>query len=93
MIRMTQDMIDKLDALLARGPWSTTDGSVSGDDVRNLFTAIRYGRENPSVAAGIGSASGRRADRAFQLLKRAGLVRYVGRAWVAVEAAEPTSTG
>lgn len=79
---MTKAQYEKLDALATRGPWSTTDGSVSGDDVRNLFAAIHRCSENPSVAAGIGAASGRRADRAFQLLKRAGLTKYVGRSWV-----------
>ena len=70
-----------LDALVTRGPWNTTDGAVTGDEVKALYTAIRAGSTTPSLDAGLGTSSNRRADRAFQLLERSGLIVYAKRAW------------
>lgn len=68
-----------IEAICARGPWSTTDDDhpmLTGDEVRRVYVAICDGYNEPTIIAGIGGRSGRAADRALTILKRAGLIRF-----------------
>ncbi len=77
-----------LAALCSRGPWatSTLDAttrryvacSLTGGDLALLFELISAGRTDYHAAVGALSASDRKCDRAFQLLRKAGLIEYTG---------------
>ena len=78
-------MRDALDQLCARGPWAGRDDdrqswTLTGADLRVLYDQVATGAPIPDRSA-------RRTDRALQLLRRAGLIRYVRWQWVAAEVA------
>ena len=77
--------MNALDQLCARGPWAGRDDdrkpwTLTGADLRALYDQVATGAPIPDRSA-------RRTDRALQLLRRAGLIRYVGGQWVAAEVA------
>jgi hypothetical protein len=77
-----------LAALVTRGPWTTRDGPLTGDQVRSVYEWVRTGcLVDMQIAVGF-TRSSRLGDRALQLLKASGLVRYdhteAGWQWVAV---------
>lgn len=74
-------MRSALDELCARGPWSTQDGDFTAEQVRALLAAVPAGKAAMCAAMGVDFFTDRRADRALQLLRKAGLIRYVGGAW------------
>ena len=70
--------------------WKVEKDTLTGEQVIALYRAIQRGAPNPASALGIGgvwSFSDRRSDRAVQVLKRAGLVEFVGspKKWRAVD--------
>lgn len=74
-------MSDKLDEL--KGPWRVEHRRFTVDDLRRVLAAMPGRDDRPKVypeavahALGIESRSDRMFDRAMQLLKRVGLVRY-----------------
>ena len=72
-----------LAALLSRGPWQVRGDTLTPEQVDALYRSILAGR--PSAAAcGCSLLSDRKCDRALQMLRRAGLIRYdrPGRTWV-----------
>ena len=76
-------MSDSLTTLCARGPWTTTDGPLTGDAVAALYRAVPAGRAAMCAALGVSSFTDRRADRALQLLRMAGLIVY-SKGWMHV---------
>ena len=72
-----------LETLCARGPWTVREPgldkppTLTGDDVRACYIAIRDGGD---IARAVGAVSGsdRRVDRALRLLRAAGLIEYAG---------------
>lgn len=56
--------------------WSTTDGSISGAFVAGIYRKIESTQP-------LGLTSGRREDRALQLLRKSGLIEYdkAARTW------------
>lgn len=71
-----------LETVYSRGPWVVDGRQLTGAQVLALYHAI----PNPeAMADAIGAAalSDRAADRALQILRRAGLVRYskINRSW------------
>lgn len=65
-----------LEALCTRGPWTTPDGPITGNDLRALYSAIAAGSLTPTVDVGLHVDNNRKADRALQLLKRSGLIMF-----------------
>lgn len=63
--------------------WSTSHGSFDSYDLARVLDAIERGR-SITDALGVTSLTDRRADRALQLLRKHGLIRFDAhaRAWV-----------
>jgi len=71
-----------LAALCTRGPWTGCDNptglagrgspwTLTGDDLRAIYDTIARGADVPC-------RSDRKKDRAFQLLRKSGLIEYAG---------------
>lgn len=66
-----------LATIRTQGPWATSEGLVTGDQVAEAYLALERGDYAGALrAVGALGASSRRWDRAIQRLKRAGLVRF-----------------
>ena len=70
-----------LESVLTRGPWKVEGSTLTAAEVRAVYEAA------PDVvkmvaALGVDSLSSRKADRALQVLRRAGLLRFADRKWV-----------
>lgn len=81
----------KLDALCARGPWTVAgEGrgdpprALTGAELRAYYEAVRDGRYAPD-AVGVAFQSDRKANKAAQLLRVAGLIKYAGGKWMVTE--------
>lgn len=73
-----------LAAIATQGPWKTVDGPVLAEQVVTLYEGIVAKRESPWFAAKLGQRGDRTTDRALQVLRKAGLIKYVnGEGWVA----------
>lgn len=83
-----------LDAVLSRAPWVVSQASVTSsgkctitaDEMRAAYDAYVAGDWDVGVreALGVPFRSARKVDRATAILKRAGLIRFVGGKWEAV---------
>lgn len=69
-------MVRTIDQVVSTCPWNTTEGRVSEAQVRAYYDAVVLGSDNPERDAGLGSISGRRADRVHQALRKAGLIHF-----------------
>jgi hypothetical protein len=69
-----------LAALLTRGPWTVTadgyDTIITPERLEALYESIR--RDRPDFRGLGGVRSARPADRALQLLRKAGLIEFAG---------------
>jgi hypothetical protein len=70
-----------LPKFLLNGSWSTTHGSVTGKDVEAVYHAIGRGDAPATGIPGARGGSDRRVDRALQLLRKAGFVKFAGGRW------------
>lgn len=67
--------------------WSTQDGSLYGKDLWFIYEALPLGAEAVIDACrsrgmmGVRGLSDRRIDRALQMMKAKGLIRYEKRRW------------
>ena len=55
--------------------WRGGDWTLSEPELRALYCAVPH-RGNMLFALGVSTLSARKADRAFQILRREGLIRY-----------------
>lgn len=71
-----------LEAICSRGPWKGGTGTrtrfwmLTAEELRAFYAAVPHGPEAMSFTLGVLSLSERKADRALQLLRKAGLIRY-----------------
>lgn len=72
-----------LDTICGRGPWKNKierdpgdRWSLTGDEVRALYKAVGEGREEMLRALNVSDLSARKANKALQLLRRAGLIVF-----------------
>lgn len=81
----------KLDALCAGGPWtvvgehwSDPPRTITGAELRAYYEAVRDGRYAPD-AMGVAFQSDRKANKAAQLLRAAGLIAFEDGKWAVTE--------
>ncbi len=64
--------------LLEKGPWVTTEGQVTADDLKQIVAGMRAGERPVDVVRKLGwpGLSDRRGDRAVTLLKRCRVIEF-----------------
>jgi len=72
-----------LDAVCSRGPWKNKierdardRWALTGDEVRALYHAVGEGKEEMQRVLGVQNLSDRKANKALQLLRKAGLIVF-----------------
>lgn len=63
---------------LRDGVWSAREGNITSADLVRVVMAIKSGRERYTAFVDAYSNSDRRVDRATQLLRKAGHIKWVG---------------
>jgi hypothetical protein len=72
-----------LDTICSRGPWKnkverdpSDRWSLTGDEVHALYKAVGEGREEMLRVLSVSDLSTRKANKALQLLRKAGLIVF-----------------
>jgi hypothetical protein len=76
----------KLPKTLQDKTWHTQDGDLTSADLERVLDAVRDGAPSATALPGAVNGCDRRVDRAHQVLRKAGLIRFSRGKWWLKEA-------